>query len=395
MPSNAPSTPRSLPPVPPFPGSSASRVPDSQPQGEDSLDQQDEVEQLPLEVVQLLEQSLNTLRTTFAQKPPHTIQRLSELVLYPTKYYRTLPAWLRALERIVSVTSGADIFPLSDIPPNIGNNGIINGTEMGGILFPNSSNETRNGYDRDSLGSDESLGGALLTPIPWLKDSDLGSGTDSSTMGSSSKVESWQDQSPEEEMLPVGDDNMTATADAAQAIAVVAQEQNGGGMVPERADGAVTQGELIRMEQEAGVVPVPHEDIGRIGDEGIEMGDEGDNIPHARGPDLVGTIDMGKVEGQERQVHISSPPAGGGSTIDTNDAQEVLSGGIVADKPATEESGDDFIKVDKEDAKSKSSDDGDIVLVDADGVTNDAEPAQTAEETGTNVAADAAEATTQ
>lgn len=369
LPSNTPSTPRTLPPVPPFPGSSASRVPDSQPVVDDVQD--DEVrEQLPIEVIQLLEQSLKTLRTSFDKTPPHTVQRLSELVLYPTRHYRTLPAWLRALDRVVSVSSGAEIFPLSDVPPDVGN-GMINGTELGGILFSNSSNETRNGYDKDSLGSDESLGGALLTPIPWLKDADLSSGTDSSTLDSSSKVESWQDQSPEEEMLTLPDNGVTPTIDAAQAIAAVAEGHNGEGLIPERPDGAVTQGELIRMEQEAGVVPVPHEDIGRIGDEGIEV-DDGDNMPHARGPDIVGTVDMGKVAGEERSVRISSPPSGQShTTVDPNDAQEVLSGGTPTEKAETGSPGDDYVTVEKDDIKDKagsSSDDGDIVLVDADGV---------------------------
>lgn len=387
--SNAPSTPRNLPPVPPFPGSSASRVPDSQPAADDA--QENEVrEELPIEVLQLLEQSLKTLRTCFDKTPPHTIQRLSELVLYPTKHYRTLPAWLRALDRVVSVSSGADVFPLSDIPPDVGN-GIINGTDIGGILFSNSSNEPRNGYDRDSLGSDESLGGALLTPIPWLRDSDLSSGE--SSLDSSSKVESWQDQSPEEEMLTLPDTGITPTVDAAHAIAAVAEEQNEEGLIPERPDGAVTQGELIRMEQEAGVVPVPHEDIGRIGDEGIEI-DEGDNMPHARGPDLVGTVDMGKVAGEERTLRISSPPSDRSHlAIDANDAQEVLSGGSTANKGTKAERteggspSDDYVTVEKEDANKagSSSDDGDIVLVDADGATDEASEARKADSSGVNV----------
>ncbi|KAK5074195.1 hypothetical protein LTR64_006660 [Lithohypha guttulata] len=414
-PANTPNTPRTLPPVPPFAGSPASSVvPDSQPPSVESKEGRNEEVQLPVEVLQLLEQSLKTLRTSFSEVPPHTIQRLSELALHPTRHYRTLPAWLRALDRVVSVSSGADIFPLSDVPPNIGvSNGILHGPiSAEGLSIPGSSNDTRNGYDRDSLGSDESLGGALLTPIPWLKDIDSSSGTDSSTLDSSSKVESWQDQSPEEEMLPVSED-ITPTADAAQAIAAVAQEQLEEGLIPERAGGAVTQGELIRMEQEAGVVPVPHEDIGRIGDEGIEIDEQGEHMPHATGPDLIGTIDMGKVGGEERQVRISSPPEEkAGSTgipkHDPNDAQGVLSGGAPAKKEqdnTTSEpaSSDDFVRVEKEDTKtntnnmvsSGSDSDGDIVLVDADGATADAEREERADENGINVGADAADSSTQ
>jgi len=412
LPSNTPNTPRSLPPVPPFPGSSASRVPDSQTENpEDQQDAQEKSEQLPAEVLQLLDQSLETLRTCFAEKPPHTIQRLSELVLYPTKHYRTLPAWLRALDRVVSVSSGADIFPLSDLPPNIGlANGVLNGADAGGILFANSANETRNGYDRESLGSDESLGGALLTPIPWLKDSDLSSssGSGNETASSNSKVDSWQDatETPDQDadMLPLVEEhqqiNMAETAAHADAIAAVVQDQNGRTLAPGRSDGAVTQGELIRMEQEAGVVPVGHEEVHRIGDGGIELDleDEGDNVPHARGPDVVGTVDMGKIEGQERQVRISSPPEESTNRVDANDAQEVLSGGTTAHKAdSSGGSSDEFEKVEKEDIDeaSKKSDDGDIVLVDADGASEDAPPEKKADESGVNVGADAADTTTQ
>lgn len=365
-----------------------------------SQSQPEAKEQLPVEILQLLEQTLKTLSTTFGEKPPHTIQRLSELVLYPNKHYRTLPAWLRALDRVVSVSSGADVFPLSDVPPDLGiSNGILNGPILSeGYLA--SSDDSRNGYDKDSLGSDESLGGALLTPIPWLSNSDLSSGTDSSTLDSNSKVESWQSQSPEDDMMPISED-ITSAADAAQAIAAVAQGQLEGGIVSERIDGAVTQGELIRMEQSAGVVPVPHEDIGRIGDQGIEIGEDGDNMPHATGPDLVGTIDMGKVGGQERQVRISSPPGDSDSAAkhDPNDAQEVLKGGT-SQKPETEDQptpSDDFVQVEKEDTKSKSGSDsdGDIVFVDADSATQDADQKDKATESGVKVGTDAADTSAQ
>lgn len=299
-------------------------------------------------------------------------------------------------------------------------------------MFANSSNETRNGYDRESLGSDESLGGALLTPIPWLKDGDLsssaGSGGEAASNHGNGKIESWQDasESPEQdvdaegeadvdadaEMLPLVEEaqhqqqpqaqtniDMAETAAHAEAIAAVAQEHNGT-LASGRLDGAVTQGELIRMEQEAGIVPVGHEDVHRVGDEGIELDleDEGDNVPHARGPDVVGTVDMGKVSGEERQVRISSPPEERVNRVDANDAQEVLSGVTTGSKAdSSGGSGDEFVKVEKEegDDSSKKSDDGDIVLVDANGATEDAPPEKKADESGVNVGADAADTTTQ
>lgn len=329
----------------------------------------------------------------------------------------------------MSVSSPADVFPLSDIPPQL--NGILNGSDVGGILFANtSSSDTRNGYDRDALGSDESLGGALLTPIPWLKDSDLSSGTNSSTgMDANSKVEAWEGPSGDEDMEemlgepitiehPLADDesntNTTASVVAdAQAIASVAQEQAGEGLVPEREDGAVTQGELIRMEQEAGVVP--QQDATTMEDMKTGMDDDGEGVPHARGPDVVGTVDMGLVEGKERQVRISSPPEErSGRQVDANDAQEVLVGGTTKNKAGSSGSSrgdsDEYVDVSKEETEmqvetpegtglesteGQASDDGDIVLVDANGATENAEQRDKLDGSGVNVGPDAADSTTQ
>jgi len=95
------------------------------------------------------------------QKPPHTIQRFSELILRPTAHYRTLPAYLRAVDRVISVTSDAGIFPFTT-PANTS-------TQPNGFVQPSNSAGTYLAPDyAHSLGSDESLGGALLTPIPWL-----------------------------------------------------------------------------------------------------------------------------------------------------------------------------------------------------------------------------------
>merc|ERR1711939_1174458 len=312
-----PSTPvRNLPPVPPFPNSSAtstSHVPDSIPPSQDPSS--DLINELPSLLLQTLNSVIHTLRTAFSEKPPHTIQRLAELVLYPTKHYKTLPAWLRALDRIVSVSSSADIFPLSDTPPIV--NG-VNGDGGGGILWSNSDN--RNGYDSASLGSDESLGGALLTPIPWLRNGLSGGhdqaehggeseessgGTTASASGSSGDAQSDSPAAPEDE-----DDNLgepiahntelvsSTTADNSTLAAITPIHDP---LVPERPEGAVTQGELMRMEQEAGVVPIsagngapPPMPVSN-GGEDMDAEDAVDGPPHARGPDVVGAVDMGKV----------------------------------------------------------------------------------------------------
>lgn len=128
------------------------RVPDSQPQSFSGPTNGT----LPSPLASLLDSIKSTLRSLFASKPPHTIQRLAELVLYPNAHYRTLPAYLRAVDRVVSVTSSAEIFPLQVQASTSQPNGVTNGGGSSGLLFDHAP------------GSDESLGGALLTPIPWL-----------------------------------------------------------------------------------------------------------------------------------------------------------------------------------------------------------------------------------
>jgi hypothetical protein len=57
-----------------------------------------------------------------------------------------------------------------------------------------------------------------------------------------------------------------------------------------RAEGGVTQGELLRQEQRAGVVPVAQL-AGSRGD--TDGAGEDDEMPHARGPEEIGMEDMG------------------------------------------------------------------------------------------------------
>ncbi|KAL3464707.1 hypothetical protein BJX64DRAFT_88918 [Aspergillus heterothallicus] len=147
-------TPPRPPPSSTIPPSSSERVPDSLPASQVGAS----TATLPAPLLLIYQSIQSTLRSLFSSKPPHTIQRFAELILRPNAHYRTLPAYLRALDRVISVTSSADVFPL----PSQGGTGAaqptsaINGAENTFILADT------------SFGSDESLGGALLTPIPWL-----------------------------------------------------------------------------------------------------------------------------------------------------------------------------------------------------------------------------------
>lgn len=134
---------------------------------------------LPAPLLLILQSIQSTLRSLFSSKPPHTIQRLAELILRPNAHYRTLPAYMRALDRVVSVTSTADVFPfpMQSGAATAQPNGALNGAQ------------TTFNLSDDTLGSDEALGGALLTPIPWLNNASSpdpeGTGIDEGTLNPS------------------------------------------------------------------------------------------------------------------------------------------------------------------------------------------------------------------
>lgn len=270
---------------------------------------------------------------------------------------------------MVAVSSTADIFPLphaQPLPNSVIDASLLNGTDHGdqdgtgtgtgggGILWDN-SRERANGVDA-GLGSDESLGGALLTPISWLKD---GPGMHDSNNTEASTV---AEDSTDSEML----------------------------VVPDRENGAVTQGELIRQEQEAGVVPVSstisvqrsimsgaHE----TGSDDV-MGDDelDDPIPHARGPGMVGTVDMGLVGGRGVEVSIES----GEQRLQEDRTGVVSNAQMVLEQGKPKNGEDEEMLVDGaelagsgiEDSASDAAvmnadSDSDMVLVDADGNTTE------------------------
>lgn len=168
------------------------------------------------------------------------------------------------------------------------------------------------------LGSDESLGGALLTPIPWLairRDSQPSSGSSS---GGNSNGNEKELQTSSTEMVEgpngagrietVNVVNGVMTSVSTSPAAGLGSSSNGNQSTEEslRAEGAVTQGELLRQEQEAGVVPVQPRGL-RMTDEemdeltaGNEGGENEDGErPHQTGPAEIGAEDIGA---QDRPV---------------------------------------------------------------------------------------------
>lgn len=284
---------------------------------------------LPPNLLSLYHTTTRILKNDFAHSPPYTIQRLAELVLHPKRHYRFLPAYLRALDRIVSVSSPVSDFPLPIMSTNVNGGFLSNGDP--GML---------NGItEREGLGSDESLGGALLTPIPWLRGPGNSQQTGASSGGSSSQDGELHSESTETIEGPNGAgsvETVSVTVNGISSSAAANQQQSqsqqsnsnstpasptlseqsdassssGSGESLEaqlRREGGVTQGELLRQEQEAGVVPISQASSGArrplisgyadtasgVAGEVEMTGGEPEEIPHARGPEVIGMEDTG------------------------------------------------------------------------------------------------------
>ncbi|KAK8428460.1 hypothetical protein IWX49DRAFT_512834, partial [Phyllosticta citricarpa] len=252
---------------------------------------------LPPELHELYTSIVLNLNKNFPDHAPHTLQRLAELVMSPKAHYRFLPPYLRALDRVVSVSSTTTVFPLPQSSVPSSGTTILNG------VTPGSANMSSPSLGSSpNLGSDDSLGGALLTPIPWLRaendrsgnsGSELVSestemvdgpngagrietvsvvngvlGTTTSAPASASSSSSPTDTASDNPPSTSNTANATTTATAPDAL---------------RDTGPITQGELLRQEQEAGIVTPPT----------VEEAE----APHARGPDVIGMEDMGPQQG--------------------------------------------------------------------------------------------------
>lgn len=165
-----------------------------------------------------------------------------------------------------------------------------------------------------------------------------------------------------------------------------------------RAEGGVTQGELLRQEQRAGVVPATQ--LGPRGTDSEGMGEE-DEAPHARGPEEIGMEDTGPQaasSGIERMgpgisMGIDVEAAVGRKAEVKNEDEDAkkedeLETPSTPKRDAEEEIGADEKRV-KEDVTEE--DDDDMVLVDADGKMEDVKKIGEEDE---NKGSDAVDATT-
>ncbi|KAK4697406.1 serine/threonine-protein phosphatase 4 regulatory subunit 2, partial [Lecanoromycetidae sp. Uapishka_2] len=320
---------------------------------------------LPPPLFSLLQTIQSTLSTTFATGPPHTAQRLAELLLHPTLHYRTLPSYLRALDRIVSVASPASAFPLPMINPATDTNGFM----LNGVSSPSPEPGAENNF----------IGGAELTEIPWLRNR-------------------GGNESPMHNGIGPGSDLRTESTslidgpNGAGSVETVTVNVNGVSSHASHSEPShgITQGELLRQEQEAGIVPVPSPaHNGRItrssaaataaatravmGDdqEGASIGE--DEPVHARGPDVIGMEDMGP----------QAPRSGLAGGLDLEGALGRRGEGESMASAVGREEGSEV-------KASDETGEGDVVVANADG---NVEEGQGADAAGENKGADAVDTT--
>ena len=423
------------PPVPPFEVNHA-----AQPvQPPDSVAMQSGT--LPPDLLSLYTSTTRMLEYDFANSPPYTVQRLAELVLYPKKHYRFLPAYLRALDRIVSVSS-----PLSDFPLPT-----LHATPPGGFLTNGDGSQMNGITERDGLGSDESLGGALLTPIPWLRNNALTSvSTNSSQREGELRSESTEliegpNGAGSIETVSVtvnGVPSATSIAHTTPAPAsptlsdqsdASSSSSSGSAEAQLREQGGVTQGELLRQEQEAGVIPLTQAPARRtliaagavaVGREPAlatasgtapdPMDERPDEHPHARGPEEIGMEDMGPQHqslaggldmeaavGRGRSKSPQPPPAALSPEPESVPIAEAESEAAAEDDagqpgkdPADVEKDVERLKevMEMEKEEEAKDADGDVLIADADGRPVDER--QKEEMTGDIGGADAVDTTT-
>ncbi|GAA5865331.1 hypothetical protein JCM3774_004940 [Rhodotorula dairenensis] len=144
----------------------------------------------PEDALQARERAYDTLDSFTG--PPFTIQRLCELSLYPKRQYKSLPKYLRAVNRVLSVTSELSAFPedhVDSAAPLASTSATTLDMTLGlvgqGVIHPpvpsTSTSVSASPIATRRPSASPSLSGSprsspqvvpLLSPIPWLTTSD-------------------------------------------------------------------------------------------------------------------------------------------------------------------------------------------------------------------------------
>ncbi len=264
---------------------------------------------------------------------------------------------------------------------------------------PTGSSAAPSPFSSASLGSDESLGGALLTPIPWLRpdrdrDRDADRQRQNELRSESTEMVDGPNGAGRIETVSVVNGGLVVTHSTTTAAAAAGAGNNANAAPSSetalREAGSVTQGELLRQEQEAGVVPITiaaaaagsrsvtervMQGSGNVsgvveGGDAAEGADAGEmqveeEKPHARGPETIGMEDMGP----------QGKPRGGGLDLEAavgraGERREERDAAAKGDEEGVSGTGDVDGAVEtgtKEGAGSADADgDGDVVIADAD-----------------------------
>lgn len=285
------------------------------------------------------------------------------------------------------VTSGANVFPLPPAVPDPSAASVLsNGlgtTDPASISWGNPTSTAQ-----ATLGSDESLGGALLTPILWLNKC-----ANNHVGDLEGEVRTESTETIEGPNGPGGVETVTVSVNGISS-ATAATMDNGSTSL--RAEGGVTQGELLRQEQKAGVVPAAQlAGHGRGDGDGME---EEDEAPHARGPEEIGMEDMGpqasggaleRGGGPGKNMQAIDVVAAVGRTSDdmAENEEDVKEEPNTPKREAEEDIGPEEKRI-KEDREEKSPE---VDMVDADGKT---EEEKKVGEGGENVGPDAVDSST-
>lgn len=348
------------PPVPSFDGAKSPPPPRSSAPGA-----------YPPELITLHQSIKSNLQSGFSKYPPHTVQRLAELILFPKRHYRYLPPYLNALDRVVNVSSNTTVFPLPHTALPV----------SGGVLNGGSAINDQTASTAVALGSDESLGGALLTPIPWLSPAGrVSSNSDRELQSESTEMVDGPNGAGRIETVSVVNGVMTTSAVpavgsrasiASTSAALTAQTQTASTEQALRAEGAVTQGELLRQEQQAGVVAAQPRSLRmteeELGDMDVEEQEEAEK-PHARGPDEIGMEDTGRQE-IASGTGLDMEAAVGRSKRENSVEQEPSPQDAALSDAGKDESMKDADSTTSEDVKADTEEktvDGDTVIADAD-----------------------------
>ncbi|KAK1835516.1 hypothetical protein QBC39DRAFT_340421 [Podospora conica] len=420
---------------------------------------------LPTQVAGLLNEVTSTLSLNFPTYPPHTVQRLAELVLKPRQQHRSVVSYLHALDRVVHVTSGANNYPL---PPAVPDQAALSQLVNGGGSSAGPSGALSINTDAARVGSDEALGGALLTPIPWLTGRANGGSAVRATAGSSDDGHDdaentsplgpglgpglpqqppqpqQQRQTPSSSLLsaqatgpsegssgnnPKIRTESTETIEGPNgmgsietvSISVNGIHSTGAGLVQR----GVTQGEILRQEQRAGIVPLnqftrevqqqlraaaAEEDAPMGGDDDptadAQHEDDDEEVPHARGPAEIGAADMGPQPATRSVVVVSADGVVTMRGVDVEGAvgrrQDERADATVPESPkreaAEELAGGASPKRMKDEEAPKLDAEGDVVIGEAGPgaeaaqevpVAKDEDKEMTGNEAGTNASASA------